>query len=69
MPPVMTEADTRDYLEWRASLIDASREVNLIGNDLASERSFRGDAWRISKRLGLSMTCDVLERNLYFRRP
>ena len=57
------------FRAFLASCIESSREVTLKKEDLASTRTFRGKAWRLSKSLGLTRSCIAVERNLYKSRP
>ncbi len=63
----MKPQDDTSFRAWRAACIEESREVNLTADDLFGVLPFRRAALLLSKKLGLTLTCDVLERNLYFR--
>ena len=64
----MTPAADLRYRTWRAGCIEGFREVNLNTEDLFDILPFRRAALILSKRLGLTRTCAVLESNLYFRK-
>lgn len=51
-----------------ATCIEGSREVNLEAENLFGVVPFRRAALLLSKRLGLTRSCAVIESNLYFRR-
>ena len=59
----------RAFMLWLSICIETFREVNLEDEDLFGVVPFRVAALSLSKRLGLTETCRILESNLYFRRP
>lgn len=65
----MKPQDDATFRAWRAACIEGSREVNLNADDLFGVLPFRRAALLLSRKLGLTLTCERLERNLYFRKP
>ncbi len=67
--PVQIDGEIDESFErWLSHCIETAREVNLEPDDHYGAMSFRVASLLLSKRLGLTMTCARLERNLYFRR-